>query len=417
MRRGDLAALGLVVALALGLRLHGLGSPPGRWLDENAHIPAAVHYWEAGQFEPDFWEHPPLRHLMAWAGLELLGDDPVGWRLRNALFGAAAAGLTFLLALRAAGRRDAALLAGLLLATDPLHVVLSRFTFEEIYGGALFLGGVVALQWLGRRSWGVVLSAALVGCALATKWYYVPGWLLLAGLSAWQAGAGRDRGEAAFQAAAWVLVPATVYVASYWPWFGRGYDLGDLAAFTVAAYHSLQSLSGQAFDAIDQRVVFQGHRSAWAWFTGPILLGEGAITAPGRGRFVLYLAGFPAWWATWPAVAAVAVAAARRRSLALAWPALLFAASSALFLGVRRPAFVYSSATLLPFAFTAVAIAAAWVADLAAARLGRWGGRAAWAVPALLLLLNLAVYPVATANELPLWPWGPLLEQVEAVLH
>ena len=34
-------------------------------------------------------------------------------------------------------------MAGLFLATDPLHIVLSRFTFEEVYGGVFFLADLV----------------------------------------------------------------------------------------------------------------------------------------------------------------------------------------------------------------------------------------------------------------------------------
>ena len=414
MRRGDAVAAGLILLLALGLRLAGLGEPPRRWLDEQGHIPAAVHYWEAGQFEPDFWEHPPLRHLLAYAALEALVDDPLGWRLRNVLLGAAAAALTFAFALRATGRRDVAVLAGALLATDPLHVVLSRFTFEEVYGGAFFLGAVVAFQHHRRRAGWLVLSAALTGCALATKWYYVPGWLLLAGLSAWEARRDLRPAGALFLACCWLVVPLTVYVAAYLPWFGRGYGLDELAGLTVDAYRSLQSLTAATFRVIDTRVVFQGHTSAAEWFTRPILLGEGSRLGPDEGRFVMYLTAFPTWGLVLPAVAAVAAAAARRRSLDLALPPLLFAASYALFLVVQRPAFVYSASPLLPFAFTAVAAALA----LVAARLGpRWGGRAFRLVAGLALAWNLALYPLASAKRVPLAPYAPVLERAELVLH
>jgi dolichyl-phosphate-mannose--protein O-mannosyl transferase len=404
----------MIFLLALGLRLAGLGQPPVRFLDEKGHLPAAVHYWESGQFEPDFWEHPPLRHLLAYAGLQAFGDNPSGWRLRNVLSGAAAAALAFLFALLCTGRREVAWLAGALLATDPLHVVLSRFTFEEVYGGAFFLAAIVAFQLhRGRSAW-LVLSAALAGCALATKWYYVPGWLLLAGLSVGEAGRRLRPATALFLACTWLLVPASVYVASYLPWFGRGYGLAELAGLTLDAYRSLQSLSAATFRVIDTRVVFQGHGSAAEWFTGLIVLGEGTRLGPDRGRFVMYVANLPIWGLTLPAMVGLAAVAARRRALAMALPVLFFAASYALFLVVKRPAFIYSASPLLPFAFTAIA-AVLW---LLAERLGtRWGPRAFWLVAALAICWNLYLYPLASAKEVPLAPWAPILERAELILH
>lgn len=423
MTRRDLLAPALVFLLAFGLRFADLDYPPFRFMDEATHVPAAVHYVSAGQFEPDFWEHPPLRHLLAWAGLRLLGDDPYGWRMRNVLFGAAAAALTWLFALAVTGSRPAALLAGLLLATDPLHVVLSRFTYEEVYGGALFVGAVAVLALHRQRTGRLLASALLLGCALATKWYYVPGWLLMAALTAWDAlrrpgegtGAAGRAGALAFLACAWLLVPVAVYAASFWPWFGRGHGPLELWDLTARAYASLQSIDDEAFKAMDLRTVFHGHLSAAEWFVAPVMMGEGTHLGPDRGEFILFVNDLPVWGLTLPAMAVVGVAALRRRSLALAWPVLFFAASYALFLLVRRPAFLYSAVPLLPFAFTAIG-AALW---LVAARPGGgpWGRRAFWLAAALLVGWNLYLFPLVTAKQVPLAPYAPVLERAAVRLH
>jgi dolichyl-phosphate-mannose--protein O-mannosyl transferase len=93
---------------------------------------------------------------------------------------------------------------------------------------------------------------------------------------------------------------------------------------------------------------------------------------------------------------------------------LLFAASYALFLLVKRPAFVYSASPLLPFAFTAVAAALGLAADRLGPRRGPWAFRL---VAALALAWNLYLYPLASAKQVPLAPYAPILERAELVLH
>lgn len=407
MRRADAGLLAVVFLVALGLRGYDLGYPPFKWLDETPHVAAALRYWDAGQFLPDYWEHPPLRHLLLRAFLAVFGDGPVGWRLRNVLFGAAAAALTAALARQVSGSRRAGLAAGLLLATDPLHVVLSRSTWEEVYGGAFFLAAVVA--WVGRdgRSWRLALSALLMGCALATKWYYVPAWLLLLGLTLAEDGAWRDRRAAAAVACTWLLLPLGVYALAYWPWFARGYGVGELVEQTVNGYHSLQSLTLRSYQP---DLWFLAHTSSLEWFTGAVVVGQGTHLGPDRGEFILYMNSWPIWGLTLPALAFLSLLAWRRRAPRLALPALLLGCTWALFLVVRRPAFIYSAAPLLPFAFTAVATAGVALAD----RAWRWG----WApLLAAALAWNGFLYPLATAKQVPLAPYRELLRAPGVRLH
>jgi dolichyl-phosphate-mannose-protein mannosyltransferase len=401
--------VGLVVALALGLRLYDLQNPRSRWLDEVPNVDAAVHYWEAGQFEPDTWEHPPLRNLTAFAFLAVFGDNPQGWRLRNVLAGTLAAALTWLLAFQRGGGRPA-LLAGLLVATDPLHVVLSRFTFEEILGGTFFLGAVVVFAGRERRSGRLLVAAFLMGCALATKWYFLPGWVLGGLLLARDPESRRDVSTAAFVAAAWILVPLGVFLATYLPWFARGYRLGELPEFLANAYAHLRAMTAFSVTVIDQREVFHHHMSAAEWFVRPIWLGEGRFAGGSHGQFIMYVGSFPAWGLVIPALAATLVQAARRREGALALPAAFFLATYAISLFASRPMMLYSAAPLLPFAFVAVALWITWLAQ----RVGPWlygvalAGLVGW---------NLFLYPLVTAKWVPLAAYRWLLDRADLVLH
>lgn len=400
MSRADLAALGLTVLLALGLRASGVTDLPFPWADETAHTLAAANYAADGQLVPDYWEHPPLRHLLLRGFQVVFGDGALGSRLRNVLFGALAAALTFLFAREVGGDRRAALLAGLLLATDPLHVVMSRFTWEEIYGGALFLAALLAWMTHRGRSHRLALAGLLMGCALATKWYYVPCWLLVWPLTLWQGGRWRDPRAVALVTGAWILLPLGVYLLAYWPWFGRGYGLGELVEVTLNGYRSLQALTPEAFAG---DTVYLAHTSAWEWFGGRVAVGDGSATGGGRGVLLLYLTSWPVWLLTLPGLAGLLVLAWRRRAPALALPAAFFLPSWGLLLAVDRPAFVYSAAPLLPFAFTAVAIAAVLLAD----RLHRH----AWvALLAAALAWNGYLYPLATAREVELGRYQSILE-------
>jgi dolichyl-phosphate-mannose-protein mannosyltransferase len=407
--RRELLDGGLVLLLALALRLWGIGLPAQKWLDENDNTAGAIHYVQSGQFEPDTWEHPPVRNLTEAAFLSALGDNPLGWRLRNVLAGAAAAALTFAFALAIAGRR-AALLAGLLVATDPLHVVLSRFTFEEILGGAFAMASVALLVHHRERSGRLVAAALFMGLALATKWYFLPAWALLLALLLREGDAWREPRTAAFLASTWILLPLAVYAAAFLPWFGRGYGLGELVEHTVDAYRHLQAMTEYTVGIIDQRAVFHGHLSAAEWFARPIWTGEGWPTGDGRARFVMYVADLPTWGFTLPAAGAAIVLAARRRAPRVALPALLFLAGWVLFLPVQRPVMLYSAAVLLPFAFTAIAQGVDALAE-------RFGAPIFWGALALAVGWNLYLYPLVSSKEVPLAAYRWILDGAELLLH
>jgi dolichyl-phosphate-mannose-protein mannosyltransferase len=407
MKRSDLAAAGLLFLLAFGVRVHDLAYPPFMVLDEPGNVPAATHYWNDGQFEPDVWEHPPLRNLTLYGFIRVLGDNPWGWRLRNVLFGALAAVLTWLFALQVTGSRRAALLAGLLLATDPLHVVLSRYTGEEIYGGAFFLAAVVLFVKHRQRSPLLVLSAILMGCALATKWYYVPCWAVLGALALWENRNFRNPGSALFVACTWTCIPLSVYLLAYGPWFGRGYSLPELLEHVVSSYHSLRSMTAATFQAASALL---DHASAREWFTVPVVVGQGTYLEGGRGEFLLFVNDFPIWMLTLPAVLGMSVLAWRRRESRLALPAVFFLSSYALLLSVERPVFIYSAAPLLPFAFTAIGFALTWLTD-------RLGTRAFWVVLAAAMAWNAFLYPLVTARKVPVAPYQFILDRKGVRLH
>jgi dolichyl-phosphate-mannose--protein O-mannosyl transferase len=403
MKRNELILLCLLFLLAFGLRFYDVASPAIVYMDEAGHVPAATNYWNNGQFEMDRWEHPPLRHLIEYGFLQTFGANPYGWRMRNVLFGATTVVLIYLFALEVCRNRKAALMAGLLLATDPLHVLLSRHTFCEVYGTTFFLAAVLLYAKHNGRSRWLILSALLMGCALATKWNYVPGWILIYCLAMYEHGNYRNIRSAAFVSSTYLLLPLAIYILSFYQWFGRGYSLSEFADFVINIYYSFRQYTAESYES---GLVFLGHLSALEWFVLPVNMGHGEYLADGTGQFRVYTNNLPVWIMTIPAMVGMTLMAVRERSMKLVLPVLVFCASYLLFIVVRRPAFIYSVTPLLPFAFTAIAYGIWRLAD-------RFGRMIYYGALLSILSWNLYLYPLVTAKRITVTYYRSILTKVE----
>ncbi|MFI6712127.1 dolichyl-phosphate-mannose--protein mannosyltransferase [Nonomuraea sp. NPDC050478] len=209
--------------------------------------------------------HPPLGKWMIGVGEWLFGMNPFGWRFAAALVGT----LSILMLARVARRMTRSTLlgcfAGLLLALDGLHFVLSRTALLDIFLMFWVLAGFACLvvdrdkarerlvDWwesaavsttgprLGLRPWRIAAGLCL-GAACAVKWsgvFFLIAFAVLAFV--WDMGGRRAIGlrepyRGAFSldlppaAAAFAAVPAFAYALSWTGWFvtdagwGRGWD-------------------------------------------------------------------------------------------------------------------------------------------------------------------------------------------------
>lgn len=400
MKKQHLLMLGMVFLVAFGLRFYTCSSPAFKYMDEIHLVPAAVHYWETGQFEPDNWEPPALRHIVLYGFMQVFGDNPYGWRMRNILFGSVASALTFLFAFKTTGNIKTAFMAGLLLATDPLHVAVSRSTFDEVHGSAFFLAAVVLYLWHNQRSSWLMLSALCVGYAMATKWYYLPCWLLLYVLAIYEQSNYRNLKNTLFITCTYFFIPLTVYVVSFYLWFGRGYSFSEFIEFIINVYSSLQQYTAGNYEA---GLVFLSHLSASEWFIKSIIVGTGTYLGEGKGTFMLFINNIPVWILTLPALIGVFIAAAQKKCLKTALPALFFCASYILFVFVKRPLFLYSVVPMLPFAFSLIGYGITQIAE-------RYSGRIYVTLLALMLGWNLYIYPLVTFKKVPVMPYRYILD-------
>lgn len=277
-----------VLAALVGgiLRLVRLEAPPKLVFDETYYVKDAYSYLISGYERswpdkandafnsgnpgvllesPEYVVHPPVGKWMIAAGMWLFGpDNPFGWRFSAALTGTLSILLLSLIALKLFRSLPLAGAAGLLLAVDGHHLVMSRTSLLDIFlmfwvlaaFGALLLdrddgrrrlavrlaraaagnGGIptaahlLSGPWLGVRWWRVTAGICL-GLAIGTKWsglFFLAGFGLLtvlwdlsarrvAGIRGWISGGVIKDGIPAFLST--VPVAGVVYAATWTGWF------------------------------------------------------------------------------------------------------------------------------------------------------------------------------------------------------
>lgn len=142
----DLRALGLILVVALALRLYKISSVPGNLTaDELDNLQTVYHILSGtgpGLFGLDWKPAPALStHILAWS-LRAFGDTIFALRLPSAALSTAALVPFYLLA-RSAVPKPAALAGAALLATNLWYLHFSRSGWENVH--AAFYGGMAAL--------------------------------------------------------------------------------------------------------------------------------------------------------------------------------------------------------------------------------------------------------------------------------
>ena len=152
---------------------------------------------EAFSGDPGFIVHPPVGKWTIAAGEYLFGVTPFGWRIAIAILGVLAVIITARIVRRLTQSDVLGTIAGLLLALDGIHLVMSRTALLDLVLGFWVLAGFGLLlidrdhtrslvagmvrmrgvdtvasglgPWLGLRPWRVAAIAAF-GLAIGTKW-------------------------------------------------------------------------------------------------------------------------------------------------------------------------------------------------------------------------------------------------------
>ncbi|GIV00318.1 MAG: phospholipid carrier-dependent glycosyltransferase [Actinomycetota bacterium] len=418
-----LVAVGIIAAF---VRFAHLGYPQRRIFDEYYYSKSACiflgydndtcdvnshdeRYWRRERRDTGAWVHPPLGKWTIALGELAFGVDPFGWRVASAVAGTLSVLAVAGLAQLSFGRPIWTFVAGLLLATESLHVVQSRVAMLDVFVAAWIVVGFLLLlldrRWIERRTpsaapepaggdprvpevpprptpvpepvlrpWRVAAGVAF-GAAVASKWSGVTGIGVAVLLSLmWERTRRKEAGLAhplwrALQAEGFgvvvslLLVPAAVYVASYAAWFAEhGWDLRGWLELqgAMASYHIGLKVTDASGEPIHPYL-----SQAWTW---PFLVRPVLYFAryPGEGiRQVIYANGNPAIF--WGAVLAVPLTAYRwwrDRDWRAGFVAVCALGLYAPWLLVSRPQFLFYATPISPFLVLACVFSLRWLSEL-----------------------------------------------------
>ena len=223
----------VIAVFFLALVWWRLGIPSEIYFDEIHYVNAARKLNEGLRANP---EHPLLGKTILAAALRWLGDKPLYWRVPSALLGGFGLFAFTRLVWFASGRRLAAILAGLLLATDFFWFIHSRIAMLDMTMASLGVAALwqfaAACRLPGQARWRLALCGVLLGLSLGTKWSIAPA-VVLPGLTflVFKALANGRRlllaragppvaGITLLEAGLWLgAVPLAVYWLTFWPGF------------------------------------------------------------------------------------------------------------------------------------------------------------------------------------------------------
>ncbi|MCC6924848.1 phospholipid carrier-dependent glycosyltransferase [Novosphingobium sp.] len=392
----------VIAVFFFGLVWWRLGTPSEIYFDEVHYVPAARKLIDGLRANP---EHPLFGKTVLAAAIHWLGDKPLYWRVPSALLGGFGLFAFSRLVWFVSGRRLAAILAALLLATDFFWFIQSRIAMLDMVMASLGVASLwhfaAACRLPGQARWRLALAGVPAGLALGAKWSIAPA-LAMPGLlflvlklkaNGLRFALARDGGPVPgftlAEAALWLgLVPLAVYWLTFLPgflWADRPIDPWHPIAWheymlrlqdSVKKLHPYRS---QWYEWIGNwRAIWYLYKDVDGAQRGVVLIGN---------PFTMY-AGLAAMaWSLW--------AALRHRShAALAFTALYLASMVMWPLSGKPIQFIYHY--LLPSTFMMGALALAL--DAAWRRRDRWR----WLAPATLVLsfaLFAWFYPIISG-----WP-------------
>ncbi len=228
----------LVAFGALAIFLPGLANPADRVFDEYKYVdPAKAMLAGTPDTSPD---GPPLGKLILASSIRLLGDNPLGWRIPSAIFGALTLAGVFLLTQLLLNDYAMALTAVAVTLLNNFLYVFSRTGMMDIFLVCFALWAILAftaalmveeLDAIKRRAL-LAFSGILLGLACACKWNGTDelGVVIVigAGLLLWprrtenteasQYAANLQEAGIGWFAVSFSVLPALVYLAAFWPY-------------------------------------------------------------------------------------------------------------------------------------------------------------------------------------------------------
>ncbi len=390
----DLGISALFALVALALFLFRITDPAKLDFDETHYVPAVRTLMAlAGLANP---EHPPLGKWLIGIGMTMFGDNPFGWRIMSALFGATLVFAGVMAARWLLATRAATVMTGALLLVSPMLFIQSRIAMLDIFVASFLMLAFWMLAAAGRGGFKdrrrLMLAGLFLGCATACKWSAIPLAAAAIGLYLvlrWKDRAAGPKDASYVEGLMWLGPFAIlVYLASFLPLMFLQHDAVSLGGIIPRqwAMWTLQSspMAGHTYQSVWWQWVLS-IRPIW-YFYEPL---------NGIQRGVLFIGNPAISWGGLVALAVCLHAGFRRGRKALLVIPLLWAVSVLFFVIIPKPVMFYyhyfPASLLLCFAIAGVLDQYFW----------RAGNRV---IPVLAIgfcaLLFLEFYPIISAASL-----------------
>lgn len=397
MKRAHIIILLFIVVLSFWLRSWNAFDMLFYIDDESILIPGMENYFAFGTFYPDGWEQPPFNYYLLRLSTTLFGVGPIAWRIKNILLGGIAPLVIYMLAIELLNNRRMALLAALMMAIEPVHIMFSRNSNAEVPSTTFFLLAIFCAIRFTKGSLHTLLPAGiLLGLTHAQKWYFLlPSIILIFYvILAYRRKTGMSRPlVTTYSITMLLLVPFALYTLPYYQWFGRGYDLREFILLQFDAFRELQS---QDIETFVNPFIRSSMSSPLEWFIKPMIHVTKNVSTGITSHYTSYIGNVPVWMLTFPSLALLTYSSYKKRNIELAMVAVLFCASYFQFAVVRRPVFLYSAVVVLPYAYLATSYLIITLAEQT-----RRPSVAIGAIALLLTAIGFYCYPLVTDREVP----------------
>jgi dolichyl-phosphate-mannose-protein mannosyltransferase len=376
---------------------------------------------------------PPLAKLIIALGIKIFGFNPFGWRVMSAIFGTLLVPLMYLLARQLLPMRIFAVAAGFLTTFDGMTFVQSRIGMIDIFPIVFIVAAYLAFHLhlradtTARQRLTLVAAALLLGLALGAKWISLAAYGTIAVLLVSSLLLRRIRYDALTGVVALLslaLLPGVVYLLTFTRYLTIAHSLTGFSP-PALGFSPFHFDPGQAWRQLAEfhRWTFNYHYTLRAphpyyspWYSWPVLYRPVAYYFQGQGLGVdqvtrgalaaeIYNLGNPViWWASIAGLVVVAATFVRRRTFALGFILLAFAAAWLPFSRVPRGLFLYHMFGGLPLMILGLAFLLSQVWPITVSRWGMLGQR----LGRVLVLAYLITVFAFFCYFYPLWTGLPL---------
>jgi dolichyl-phosphate-mannose--protein O-mannosyl transferase len=402
LRRPLPVALLIAIAAQL-LFLWRLTTPSTLMFDEIHYVPAARRLLALDG--PANTEHPLFAKLLIATGIQLFGDNALGWRILSTLAGTAVVTGVFALLWLGIRRLRPAVMGSLYALFGFTVFVQARIAMLDGFMAAFVVTGAACLLWAMhgapaqvRRRW--IAGAVLLGLATACKWTAAP-YVAFAAIALILLKRGRPDRWRGLGVVPGVLMLGGVSIATYFATFAPAFF------YTSEALTWRTLLPFQLYMYGQQTQVLPPHAYQSSWWTWPLDLRPiWYLYEPvdGAQRGVLMLGNPAVLWGGLIAVAACAIGWLRTRDARMGVAATLWIAGFAIWAIIPKSlGFFYYY--YLPSIWLCIAIAVAF--DHWRARVGEWDEAYLLLVAALFVHFHpiLSAAPLARPDSFQRWMW------------